>query len=211
LPADMEQALHAVGALGGKAQSGNQALFLAIFLCHARDRLGRDVDHLLKQWVDLHFRSMNRWGFWGSDAGPTHLHFQNGYHQYEVLEYLAVENPRERGAVDAVSALADPQGHFAPYPGGGGCYDYDAVFVLTPNGSIPNAETASLLRKTAATLLSEQCPDGGFCESLYVRPRSPANLLRFAGQIRRALGNPALPKERTRYALALQRPAHDRV
>ena len=107
--------------------------------------------------------------------------------------------------------MADAQGHFAPYPGGGGCFDYDAVFMLTPKGRVPDAAVGALLRTTASTLVSEQQADGGFCESLYVRPRSTANLLRTARHVLGVLPNLAATVESGRYALALQRPLHDRI
>lgn len=209
LPNSVEPALARLGALQGRAQSGNQAMFLAILLLHAWRYLGRDTTAQLDEWAALHRSAMNRFGFWGPDAGPTHLHFQNGYHQYEIFEYLGAENPGQQRAVATVARLADPHGHFAPYPGGGGCFDYDAVFVLTPNGRMPDAMTAALLRRTAATIAAEQQADGGFCESLRVRPRRRA----LTGYLERLASarNPALVKERLRYALTLQRPKHDRI
>lgn len=211
LPTDLGKELVGLGCLEGKPGSGNQAMFLAIFLLHARDYLGVDTKDQINQWVDLHQGAMNRFGFWGPDKGMTHLQFQNGYHQYEIFEYLGVKNPRKEEAMAAVRSLADPQGHFAPYPGGGGCYDYDAVFVLTPDGKIPDPRTQALLLRTAETLKAEQRPDGGFAESLYIRPRCPANLVRFASQIAHAVGNGPLFLERLRYALTLQRPRHNRI
>jgi hypothetical protein len=206
---DVEAVLRKSGALTGEPQSGNQAMFVAVFLLHAQQYLGIDTSRRVQAWVDAHLRHINRFGFWGENDGMTHLAFQNGYHQYEIFEYLGIENPLECESVQAVRALADPCGHFAPYPGGGGCYDYDAVFTLTPKGYLPDSDTKVLLEQTAVTLLSEQRPDGGFSESLYVRPRSLANLGRFAAQVKRAIGNGALLRERLRYAVALQRPQHD--
>lgn len=211
LPIDIEKELIGLGCLAGKPGSGNQAMFLAIFLLHARDRLGVDTNEQINQWVELHQGAMNRFGFWGPDKGMTHLQFQNGYHQYEIFEYLGIQNPRKEEAMAAVRSLVDPQGHFAPYPGGGGCYDYDAVFILTPDGKIPDAPTRALLLRTAETLKAEQRPDGGFSESLYIRPRSLANLARFASHIAHAAGNGPLFLERLRYALTLQRPRHNRI
>lgn len=211
LPTDVGKELIDLGCLAGKPGSGNQAMFLAIFLLYARDCLGVDTDDQINQWVDLHLGAMNRFGFWGPDKGMTHLQFQNGYHQYEIFEYLGVKNLRQEEAIAAVHSLADSQGHFAPYPGGGGCYDYDAVFVLTPDGKIPDTPTRALLLRVAETLKAEQRPDGGFAESLYIRPRSSANLARFARQITRAVGNGPLFLERLRYALTLQRPRHNRI
>jgi len=211
LPQAVERDLEYSGCLAGRAQSGNQAMFLAVFLLHARDNLGLAVGDRIETWVRLHLAAMNRFGFWGRNRAMTTLQFQNGYHQYEILEYLGVSHGREEIAAASVATLADHQGHFAPYPGGGGCFDYDAVFVLTPDGRIPEHSIARLLRLTAATLLSEQQNDGGFCESLYVRPRTPGNMLRSLGHVLRAFPNMPSLLERLRYALALQRRKHDRI
>lgn len=211
LPQAIERNLESYGCLSGRAQSGNQAMFLAVFLLHARDSLGFAVCDLIETWVRLHLAAMNRFGFWGRNRAMTALQFQNGYHQYEILEYLGVSNGREEIAATSVARLADRQGHFAPYPGGGGCFDYDAVFMLTPDGGIPERSIARLLLLTTETLLSEQQIDGGFCESLYIRPRSPGNMLRSFGHVLRAFPNMPSLLERLRYALALQRHKHDRI
>ncbi len=211
LPISVEQELTGYGCLAGKAQSGNQAMFMAVFLLHARDALSMDVSQQLDDWVRLHLGAMNRFGFWGGKGAMTVLQFQNGYHQYEILEYLGVSTGKEAVAAAAVAQMADAQGHFAPYPGGGGCFDYDAVFMLTPEGQVRDSAVAQLLQRTASTLVSEQQADGGFCESIYVRPRSAANLLRTARHVLAALPNVPATVERGRYALALQRPHHDRI
>lgn len=211
IPHSLEEVLRQLGCFEGRAGSGNQAMFLAIFLLHARDHLAMDTQPAIDEWVHLHLKHMNRFGFWGDDRWMTHLQFQNGYHQHEILEYLGVDNPRQEATLEAVRSLADGEGHFAPYPGGGGCYDYDAVFMLTPHGRIPDEATRVLLERTAATLLAEQNPDGGFCESHRVRPRSWANLAGFARHVWAARGNPGAFRERLRYALTLQRPKHDRI
>lgn len=211
LPSSVERELLAQGCLAGRAQSGNQAMFMAVFLLHARDNLGLPVSGHVDEWVGLHLAAMNRFGFWGSSRAMTTLQFQNGYHQYEILEYLGVSGGKERAAAGAVARLADGQGHFAPYPGGGGCFDYDAVFMLTPEGQMPDHAIAGLLGRTTATLLSEQQEDGGFCESLYVRPRTLTNVLRNIRHVLDALPNMPAALERSRYALALQRRRHDRI
>ncbi len=164
------------GALIGQSQSGNLAMFMAILLIHARDYMGINTSIQLEQWIELHLKAMNKFGFWGQDGrGIKYLHFQNGYHQYEIFEYLGVDNPMLPVAAENVARLADSQGHFAPYPGGGGCYDYDAVYILTGSKDIAE-QYRSLLIKTAQSILYEQNADGGFCESHYVRPRSLKNL-----------------------------------
>lgn len=211
LPQSVEAELDRLECLSGKAQSGNQAMFMAVFLLHARDRLGLPVDGQIQTWVRCHLAALNRFGFWGGNRSMTALQFQNGYHQYEILEYLGAPTGKAETAADAVARLADGQGHFAPYPGGGGCFDYDAVFMLTPDGGIPNRHVAELLKRTAATLLSEQQPDGGFCESLYVRPRSSMNSVRSLRHVLSALPNMPAALERFRYALALQRRKYDRI
>ena len=207
IPEDLER----FGCLNGWAGSGNQAMFIIIFMLHGRDHLGLPLQHLIEEWVEVHRQQQNCFGFWGPDCGMTHLQFQNGYHQHEILEYLGVENPKLEKTLSAVCGIADLEGHFAPYPGGGGCYDYDAVFMLTPEGRIPNEGTRELLFRTAASIVVEQRPDGGFAESIRVRPRSLRNLGMFASHTLAARGNWSLFAERMRYALTLQRPKHDRI
>ena len=149
------------GVINGQAGSGNQAMFSAILMIHARDHLGMPVHAKLDEWIDIHIQHMNHFGFWGNPTGMTHLQFQNGYHQHEVLEYLGLDNPHLEQTLAAVRGLADHEGHFAPYPGGGGCYDYDAVFMLTPHGRVPDEATRRVLERTASSLWAEQKPAGG--------------------------------------------------
>jgi hypothetical protein len=211
LPVDVPAVLEAVGALQGRPQSGNLAMCLAAVLIHAREFLAIDTSAALAAWVELHLARMNRFGFWGDPHGMTHLQFQNGYHQYEIFEYLHVENPKLAAAKQTVAGLADSSGHFAPYPGGSGCYDYDAVFVLTAGGHAADAGVRVLLATTAGSILEGQGQDGGFCESRHVRPRTIANVRRFGGQLASAWNRPSLFIERLRYALTLQRPKHDEI
>lgn len=211
LPEDLDRELHLHGCLRGVAGSGNQAMFLAIFLLHARDFADRDTSRDIELWVSRHLASMNSNGFWGGRAEMTHLQFQNGYHQHEILEYLQVDSPHSARSIDAVLSLADPGGHFAPYPGGGGCYDYDAVFMLTPHGGGGGIRASEQLLHTAKAIMGEQNSDGGFAETLQVRPRSISNVWRSANRVFGALGNVPLFVERLRYAVALQRPKHNHV
>jgi len=208
LPQDVEAELQSQGIQHGAARSGNQAMFLGILLLHAQAYMSRDTARQVADWVNFHQRTMNRFGFWGGDASMSHLQFQNGYHQYELLEYLEVQEVPWDSAADAVASLADAEGHFAPYPGGGGCYDYDAVFMLTATPSSTRRH-AELLARTFRALLHEQNPDGGFCESHRVRPRSFDNLMRTCRHVAAATGQAR--RERLRQALTLLRPRHDRV
>jgi len=208
LPSDIEGDLRTAGAAQGHARSGNHAMFLGILILHARERLGIDTQPSFARWVQLHRSWMNRFGFWGDDRSMSHLQFQNGYHQYELLEYAQVPDLPWQQAADAVASLADPEGHFAPYPGGGGCYDYDAVFMLTGTRAAAQRH-AALLSRTGQSILSEQNADGGFCESRRIRPRSVDNLRRSWQHVRCATGKARV--ERLRQALTLLRPRHDRV
>jgi hypothetical protein len=207
---DTELVLKASGALKGLPQSGNQAMFQAILLIHACRYLGDVATSDLEKWLDLHQASMNEFGFWGHGLGPTHLHFQNGYHQYEIFEYLGFKAGRGGEAARSVVGLADLDGHFAPYPGGGACFDYDAVFLLTLGGNVADEpNVAEVLIRTFRTLSSEQNTDGGFCENRLLRPRYRA----FPRYVERLLSskNLAVLRERVRYALSLQRTKHDRL
>lgn len=211
LPRDTGKELRELGCLDGKPGSGNQAMFLAVFLLHARDWLGGKVQHEIDEWLELHIKHMNQHGFWGPSRRMTHLQFQNGYHQHEILEYLGVDNPKEEVMINAVASLADSEGRFAPYPGGGGCYDYDAIFLLTPHGRIPNDEIGILLANTANSIIAGQNADGGFCESHYIRPRTQIGISRFVRHIAVSWRKIAVMKERVRYGITLQRPKHDRI
>ena len=205
----VEADLRRAGALEGKAGSGNQAMFLAILLIHARAWLGVDTSARLSRWQELFLDEMNRFGFWGAANSISHLQFQNGYHIYEILEYLDADLPRWSETADHVASLADGEGHFAPYPGGGGCYDYDAVFMITGAGDAAVQRHRELLLRTAASILSEQNPDGGFCESGCVRPRSVSTVRKMLRHASSARGTARL--ERSRYGLTLLRPKHDRI
>lgn len=211
IPLDVRAELERWGCLKGVPGSGNQAMFLAIFMIHARDHLGLMTQERIDDWVCLHVAQMNPLGFWGKSTKMTHAAFQNGYHQYEILEYLGVSDPRMFTAAHEVIVLADEKGHFAPYPGGGGCYDYDATLVLTPDGKPANDSAKDALLHLAASLRKEQNSDGGFAESLLVRPRSLASLTQSIRHIGSAGSNVSLLHERLRWTVTLQRPKHDRI
>jgi hypothetical protein len=209
IPDDIESELEQSGALEGKPRSGNHAMFMFIMLQHAKEYLGMHVDNHINNWQKLHVKFMNEFGFWGKFNSMSHLQFQNGYHQYEAIDYLQTENIPWSKAADNVAILADKDGHFAPYPGGGGCYDYDAIYILTGAGSKSVSRHRGLLIRTARTILSEQNVDGGFCESIYVRPRSFDNIIRSSKHIFTAHGQ--AQKERLKHSLTLLRPKHNRI
>jgi len=206
---DIDTDLILVDALNGAPQSGNQAMFMAIILIHAHEYLGIDVSNLIDRWQELHLKSMNKFGFWGQNKTMSHLQFQNGYHQYEILDYFQTENTLWSEAADNVAILADKDGHFSPYPGGGGCYDYDAVYILTTAGLDSVMRHKKLLLKTAESILTEQNADGGFCESHKIRPRSIDNLLLSVKHVFSAKGDARI--ERLRQSVTLLRPKHNRI
>jgi hypothetical protein len=209
IPRDIASDLLKIGALNGIGQSGNLAMFKSILLIHCRDYLAIDTQSQIDTWVELHLKSMNRFGFWGKDPQITHSQFQNGYHQYEIFHYLGIYNPLENIACIHILSLADTEGHFAPYPGGSVCYDYDAVSILTGPNQKMNIERQKVLFKTQETLLKEQNDDGGFAESHKIRPRSFQNIMAGLRHIRAS--NSQVCKERIRFNLALLHPKHDRI
>jgi hypothetical protein len=209
LSTDIGADLGLAGALHGIARSGNQAMFMAILLIHARDRLGVDDGGRIARWLELHLEAMNRFGFWGATSSISHLQFQNGYHQYEIFQYLHADVPLWDKAADQVALLGDVEGHFAPYPGGGGCYDYDAVFLITGAADAAVRRHHNLLMRTGKSILAEQNHDGGYCESHRIRPRSFENLLRAWHHARAARGNARI--ERIRHGLSLQRSCHNKI
>lgn len=197
-------------SLQGAPQSGNQAMFMAILIIHAQKHLGHHIDNMLEEWVDLHLLHMNKFGFWGNNKQMTHLQFQNGYHQYEIFKYLDLDLPNINKTASHVAMLADSKGHFAPYPGGGGCYDYDAVFLLTYHKIKTEDLDIQLLKKTFFNILSEQNPDGGFAENKFLGTLSMCKSLKI---IFDAIGSKtlSLKRERLRRAIGLLRSKNRRV
>lgn len=207
LTSEINVELKKCGVFEGRPRSGNQAMFSAILLVYAA-QLGFDTVKPIADWQNLHRDYLNCIGFWGNYKSMSHLQFQNGYHQYEIFEYLETPGVPWLKAADNVAKLADNKGHFAPYPGGGGCYDYDAVFIITGDQSSIQKHS-NLLNLTASTLIAEQNDDGGFCESKSIRPRSLPNLIKSVDHVLK--GRDAARLERLRYAATLLRPKHDRI
>ena len=208
IPRNVSEALDERNVKFGVPQSGNYAMFMAIILLHATRFLNQNYSSKIDEWLAYHFKHMNRFGFWGNHLSMSHLQFQNGYHQYEIFDYLGVENPKLENAADAVALLADSRGRFAPYPGGGACYDYDAVAIITSGGENVVTKHANLLKRTYTSILDDQNEDGGFCDSKYIRPRSFSNFLLAIKHTLNAKG--LARKERLRQTLTLLRPKYNR-
>lgn len=201
--------LKSAGTFIGRPGTGNLAMFYAILLIYSEKHLSLDTSEVLKKWQKCHIKTMNCHGFWGNENRPLYLQFQNGYHQYEIFEYLGVTNDKSEFAANFVYSMSDKNGHFAPYPGGGGCYDYDAVFVLTFLGQEVDLKHKKLLNQTFNTILSEQNNDGGYAESRYVRPKNLANIKIMLRHIIEKGGYTRI--ERARYCLSLLRSKHNRI
>jgi hypothetical protein len=192
------------GVFTGKPGSGNLAMFYGILLIHARENLGLNMDSIISLWISLHVDSMNINGFWGSAKSKSYLQFQNGYHQYEILDYLGVEIKFDPTIL--ILKLVDDDGRYAPYPGGGSCYDYDAVHMLTRESSDNHDE---LLKKTLSSILSSRNSDGGFAESKFIRPLNLNNISKVIKHV--AKSNKESLYERVRIAITLFRPKNDKI
>lgn len=156
------------GVEEGRGQSGNYSMFIATFNIYANDFLKIDRSKQIKDWLNLNIKTINNNGFWGKKWNMDYLQFQNGYHQYEIFEYLKINDVPWNTAAKSTLLMADKYGHFAPYPGGGGCYDYDATFMLTSE-FVDDIGQINILKKTLKNILNEQNSDGGFCESKYIK------------------------------------------
>ena len=211
LPEDILLELNKYGSLIGVPGSGNDAMFIAIFLIHSEKFLGLNNKHKIDQWVELHIKNQNKFGFWGEYNNISHSQFQNGYHQYEIFEYLNVHNPKLKKAADLVFRLMDSDGHFGPYPGGGSCYDYDAIFILTQLDNINQNVKKKIMNKTVKTILKEQNLDGGFCESCFMWPRNKHNFFKYVKHVLNTMPNYSLFYERLRLFLSLQQKKYHRI
>lgn len=175
LKIDLISSLHERGVHSGLPGSGNHSMFIGILLLFARDFRSLNKDKEIAEWIEFNQCHLNENGFWGNFNKMTYLQFQNGYHQYEIFEYLNFQEIPWKIAASNVLKLADNDGHFAPYPGGGGCYDYDAIFMLTSNNT-GDIGQKKIIKKTLSTIISEQNYDGGFCESKLLRHNNIPNI-----------------------------------
>ena len=192
------------GTFEGIPGTGNLSMFYGILLIHANDNLDIKMDSEICLWKNIHIEKININGFWGDYNSKPYLQFQNGYHQYEILDYLGIETIYD--ASKLIVNLVDDMGRYAPYPGGGSCYDYDAIYMLTR--SIPSIHN-DLLKKTLSSILLSINADNGFCESQFIRPLNLTNILAIISHV--ASSNKATFYERTRLSLTLMRPKNNRI
>lgn len=209
LPKNIGIDLKINGVFDCKGGSGNYAMFMAIILIYAQEYLNIDCQFQIKEWVNSHLIQMNQFGFWGDDKKLSHHQFQNGYHQYEILEYLNfVYDLDIINKIKELKSIVDKKGHFAPWPGGSSCHDYDAYFLLTLPKDHKHTNQ-KLYELIISNILFDQNSDGGFCESKNVRPRSLSNTILFLEHI--LYSKNQLRIERLYQFLTLQRPKHDQI
>jgi len=164
LDIDVKKSLKHKGVDKGLESSGNHSMFISIINIYANDHLKIDRSSQIQEWIDFNSKTINSNGFWGKNSNIDYLQFQNGYHQYEIFEYLKFTDVPWSLAAKKTMLMADRFGHFAPYPGGGGCYDYDAIFILTSE-FVNDIGQKNVLLKTLNSITNEQNTDGGFCET----------------------------------------------
>lgn len=164
--------------LDGKPSSGNYAMFIAIVLIYLNDYLGVNKRKEIDQWVTLHLNNVNIFGLWGKNKN-LYSYFQNGYHQYEIFKYLKLDQVPINQASNAVKNLINGDGGFAPYPGGGACYDYDAVFFLTFNDKNKNFLEKNIYKIFNNFELNYK-KNLGFSENVYCRPLNLKNFYKLA-------------------------------
>ena len=88
-----------------------------------------DCSSQISEWIKLHLKNVNKYGFWGQSNTMQYSIFKMAIIM-KSLRPLVEQAPWTLAAKNTL-IFADDLGHFAPYPGGGGCYDYDAIFMLT--------------------------------------------------------------------------------
>lgn len=164
LDIDVKKSLEKKDVHRGASKSGNHSMFFAIFNIYANNYLNINRSNQINEWLEFNSNSINSNGFWGDDVKMNYMQFQNGYHQYEIFEYLEFDKIPWDLAAKRTLLMSDRYGHFAPWPGGGACYDYDAIFMLTSK-FVNDISQKDILRKTLNSIIVEQNFDGGFCES----------------------------------------------
>ena len=145
----LEEAIEKALSQRDRSTFGNINMAHAVLLIWLKNVGAVNTTPILQKWINTHLQKMNKFGFWGENKRPSYLQFQNGYHQYEILDFLGIQTKKDKEAAQMVSMLADFDGHFAPYPGGGGCYDFDATFMITRLSGKALHHYENLLLRTA--------------------------------------------------------------
>lgn len=160
---DTSSYLKEMGCHRGKPGSGNFSMFYVIIIYN----LTKDNNDIrILEWFSFFDKYMNNDGFWGNKHITYQL--QNGYHQYEIYNFFNRPSPKKIN-IKKILDSQDHQGHFGPYIGGGGCYDFDTVdLIYNIDDNNFNKEIDNSLELLYKSLLKEQNIDGGFSESPYI-------------------------------------------
>ena len=143
--------------------SGNRALFLGALLSQGSGP-GADA---LGAWFEWHDRHARASGFWGEGhRSDWYVGMGGAAHQYLVYHFHRREPPHLRAAVDRVLRMQYADGRFWPVPGGGSCYELDALEILAVGRAWSDhrrEEIAEAARRVTDVVLASRNPDGGFC------------------------------------------------
>ncbi len=163
--------LDKVGVRKGRIGSGNFAMFLGIFL--SQEKMLNPENSLIDSWFEYHNRYYNKNnGFWtGGMRGQSQWAYQNAVHQITIFKFWDKELVNYKESVDMIIQHSDQNGTFALLPGGGACWDYDAIHILNFLGIKKGyrvEEIKRIFKKTYNHILSTK-DDSGFCENNYVQ------------------------------------------
>jgi len=159
------------GCFRGVPTSGNMAMFLGIFLTYLYEQSHQPkYIELLEYWFDQHYLYQNKLsGFWNKNTSLNPYHnFQNGFHQMSIFKYWGKPVTNSNKIIDYILKIQDNNGNFSPYPGGSGCYNYDAADILiflSKQTSYRKFEIIIALKKLLQIIIESQNEDGGFCET----------------------------------------------
>ena len=157
-------------------RSGNFAMFVAVILIYARDWLNIDTQNQINYWIESHIKNLNDCNLWGNN--DFYSQFQSSYHQYEIFNYLKINIFDNKKLIRNIIDLQDTEGHYGPYPGGGGCYDFDAIKILTLSDNNDN-DIKKSINIFAKKLIKEQNKNGGFSEAYQFYPLRLKSQIRF--------------------------------
>ena len=211
IPKNMNTYLNQIGVHKGLPGSGNMSMFVAIFCIYNQKYYNIDCQNEINSWLLFHKNNLNSYGLWGNVKNFQYSLFQNGYHQYEIFNYLNYSDIPILQIKNNVLKLQDNYGHFSSIPGGTGCHDYDAIFFLTYKCEehIQNNIIRDALIKTKKRIIQIQHRDGGYSESLFVRPLNLKNLKRQIEHVK--LKNINGRKERISRFIANLRPKNSKL
>tara|TARA_B100001175_G_C19495776_1_gene635203 strand:+ start:230 stop:1312 length:1083 start_codon:yes stop_codon:yes gene_type:complete len=172
----LEKYLEKHNCLNGLPGSGNFAMFLGIFITHRlKDYESSDYKLILNNWFKKHDENIKINGLWGdSFSDSTVWGFQNALHQLIIYKYWEKFPPKVNVLVNKILVLQDKQGNYGALPGGSGCFDYDASFILLNFATDQDSSRVyNQLLKLHNSIILSQNKDGGFCET----NRYPKNII----------------------------------